>query len=102
MRTAGANETDYRLYQLRKASNCKLVVSSGFRSVSENRRVGGAKNSYHLKDMTRDVIIEPSCLYFKFALAELAKKFFNGVIVYKRHIHLDTREKPYYSLGVYK
>ena len=32
-----------------------IIITSGYRSPSYNRRVGGARNSYHLKGMAADI-----------------------------------------------
>lgn len=37
-----------------------IVITSGYRSVTHNRRVGGARNSNHLRGLAIDVACPPS------------------------------------------
>lgn len=97
---ASAETLDKRLQDLSTKSGCTLIVTSGYRSKAHNKRVGGTKNSYHLKDKARDVVIkQKSCLVTYRELGELAKELFNGVLVYNNHIHVDDRKSIYH---VYK
>jgi hypothetical protein len=86
------------LGQIQKEVPCKIKVTSGYRSPKKNKAVGGARNSYHLYNRARD--IQASCLSPE-KLAQICKKYANGVIVYKHHVHIDNREKPYFGKGVY-
>ena len=42
------------LKRIERESGCKLRVTSGYRTKSHNKRVGGAPNSFHLSDRARD------------------------------------------------
>ena len=99
-------EIDKRIRQLEKVTGCKFKVSSGNRSKARNKRVGGAKNSYHLKkDQARDItkVSRRSCSLSYAQLARLARLTFPGVIYYKKHLHLDLRSgKSYFAKGYYK
>jgi len=86
----------YNLYL--KAISCKPVITSGYRTPRRNRQVGGVKNSYHLKGQAFDLVF-PGCLTPKQDLFNIAKLFFNGVIEYHDHLHVDIRETPYYGKG---
>ena len=79
---------------------CGAVVTSSDRTAKENTRVGGVSNSYHLNGEALDVAF-PNCLTSMEDLGKIARKYFNGVIVYKRHIHVDIRKTPYYGKGHY-
>lgn len=45
------------LYQVEKRFGRKVIVVSGCRSKSHNRRIGGARESYHLRCMAADIIV---------------------------------------------
>ena len=78
--------------KLERDTGCSFVISSGDRSISHNKKVGGSKGSYHLKKgMALDVVKKCDKSYM--VLGKAATKYFGGVIVYKDHLHLDTR--PY-------
>jgi hypothetical protein len=88
----------YSLFK--KAIVCKPVISSGYRSPNKNKAVKGAKHSYHLSGEALDVKF-PMCLTSMEDLATIAKRFFNGVIIYPNHLHIDIRKTPYYGKGRY-
>jgi len=71
----------------------KLTVTSGYRTVMHNERVGGASNSYHLKGLAAD--IRPRRLDMLPELFRLATGNWqiNGLGLYNKHIHIDIREK---------
>jgi uncharacterized protein YcbK (DUF882 family) len=45
------------LYQVEKKFGRRLIVVSGCRSRAHNRRIGGARESYHLRCMAADIIV---------------------------------------------
>ena len=79
---------------------CDAFITSGYRTPLKNKQVGGSKHSFHLKGKAIDVSF-PGCSYPIEKLAMIAKKYFNGVIVYDRHLHLDIRENKYFGKGTY-
>ena len=80
---------------------CEPVITSGHRSEEHNKRVGGAKNSYHLKGQALDLFFYDKCGKSLKEIVVIAQKYFNGVIVYKKHIHVDIRDKKYFGKGSY-
>lgn len=44
-----------KLQALRTALNCPLILNSVYRDPAHNRKVGGAKDSYHMKGLAADV-----------------------------------------------
>ena len=86
-----------RLQKMRDILGFPIVVSSGYRSEEWNRKIGGAKNSLHLVGKAVDVVFNNT--KEKMALISVGALFFNGVIVYDKHIHFDLRSYPYISLG---
>lgn len=79
----------------RKKINKPIVITSGYRTVSHNQKVGGAKYSYHMRGMAADIRangVTPK---------ELAKVLNSivpnsgGIIVYDNWVHFDTRNEKY-------
>lgn len=95
-----------RLEKMRVLYNRPFIINTkgrnnaGFRTIEQNAKVGGAKNSYHMKGMAADVY--PVDIELRdFALT--AKKFFGGVITYPANnfVHVDMRDlegKEYYNI----
>jgi len=50
-------QTAVQLEKLRKHWNAPMHITSGYRCVTHNRRVGGAPNSQHLQGKAADVIV---------------------------------------------
>ena len=78
-----------KLQQLRDLIGKPIMVNSGYRTPEYNKRVGGAKNSYHMQGKAVDIKING------LGPKEIAKKAekigFNGVGIYKNFVHLDIR-----------
>ena len=79
----------------RKKINKPIVITSGYRTISHNEKVGGAKYSYHTRGMAADIRangVTPK---------ELAKVLNDivpnncGIIVYDKWAHFDTRNEKY-------
>lgn len=83
------NNLILKLEELRYALGGKaLVINSGYRSPSHNKRVGGASKSQHLYGKAADIVVRgvsPSRVY------TAALKLFNGVGKYNTFTHVDTR-----------
>lgn len=79
-----------------------MRVTSGNRTPEHNKKVGGVKNSYHLKH-NRALDIQPmdwDCIGIS-QLAEYAC-LFATTIKYPRHVHIDNRKKHFCIKGKYK
>lgn len=83
------NQLILKLEQLRYDLGGKaVIVTSGYRSTSHNRRVGGASKSQHLYGKAADIKVRgvtPASVY------NAADKLFNGVGRYNTFTHVDTR-----------
>lgn len=72
-----------------------ITITSGYRTVSHNEKVGGAKYSYHTRGMAADIRADGV------TPKELAKVLNSiapdsyGIIVYDNWVHFDTRKKKY-------
>ncbi len=88
-----ANEV---LEPLRTAlGNSPLMITSGYRCPRYNRRVGGAKNSFHLKGLAADVVSKhksPAEVHRVALQLQKAGKI-GGVGLYKGFTHVDLGPK---------
>lgn len=79
----------------RKKINKPIVITSGYRTISHNKKVGGAKYSYHTRGMAADIRVNGV------TPKELAKVLNSivpnsgGIIVYDNWVHFDTRNEKY-------
>ncbi len=89
---------------LRGVVKCAIICNSFFRDELHNKRVGGVSNSYHKKGMAVDISIKGVDVKFLYEIAHVAKRWFNGIIVYEDRlfIHLDIRPKAkiYYAKNI--
>ena len=82
--------------QLRKELECPLTVTSGYRTKAHNKRVGGAKNSYHIKGLAMDIKPIGGSLRTLFIKATKMKDV-GGLGWYEdSHIHIDLRANRLY------
>lgn len=80
-----------KLEELRhKLGNKSIVINSGYRTPSHNKKVGGASNSQHLYGRAADIVVrgvKPSVVY-----KEADKLFKNGGVgKYTTFTHVDVR-----------
>lgn len=84
-----------KLELLREYVDCAIVITSGYRTTTYNKKVGGADNSYHVKGKAADITCK------KFNPTEIglvaAALGFKGVIIYKNFTHVDVREGRYFD-----
>lgn len=83
------------LQVIRDFIHCPITVLSGYRSPSHNKRVGGAKNSQHLKAKASDLRASkysPKELYDIIEdLIEKGAISQGGLGLYKTFVHYDIR-----------
>ena len=72
-----------------------ITITSGYRSPEHNLKVGGVKNSQHLKGKAADII---TSTYSPFALAEMIEYLIEqgkikqgGIGIYNSFVHYDIR-----------
>lgn len=81
-----------RLIKFRVAWAKPMYVTSGFRCMAHNAKIGSEPTSKHVTGQAVDVSVIGSERY---AFIRLAFKMgFNGIGIAKTFIHLDSREKP--------
>ena len=80
----------WRLDELRHKYAAPLRITSGFRCVSYNREIGGAKHSLHCDGLAADIMCHGS-EYRHELLYHIMSLKFGGVGIYKKHIHVDAR-----------
>lgn len=81
------------LQRLRDKINKPLVITSGYRTVEYNKKVGGIVNSLHTQGKAAD-ISKRSLGMTDAALIKMCQDIgFGGVIIYDTFIHVDTGKK---------
>lgn len=78
----GAYPMDARFLELLdkvRAETCQLNITSGFRCLTHNARIGGAVNSNHTRGIACDCVPKDGNLQ---KLETVAKKYFSEVILY--------------------
>lgn len=84
------------LEKIRNHFNEPVIINSGYRTPEWNTKVGGAKNSYHMKGMAADIVVKN---HNSKEVAEYASKVLSGlgggVIKYTNFVHVDVRENKY-------
>jgi len=78
---------------IREHFNKPVVINSGYRTISYNKKIGGVSNSKHCMGIAADIYIDgitPKEIY-----NFLDNKYPNcyGIGLYNNFIHIDTREK---------
>ena len=83
------------LQQIRDWAGKAVTINSGYRTASYNEKIGGAKNSYHIKGQAADIVVSGK------TPLEVAKKAedlgMKGIIKYGSFVHVDTRTTKYFS-----
>ena len=83
------------LQVLRDALNAPVKIISGFRSISHNKKIGGAKNSYHLRAMAADIVVKGYTTGQVFTkileLIKSGKMSAGGLHCYRTWVHYDIR-----------
>lgn len=70
-----------------------IIITSGYRTVAYNTKVGGIKNSLHTQGKAAD-ITKRNLGMTDAALIKLCQEIgFGGVIIYDTFIHVDTGKK---------
>lgn len=84
------------LQKIRNHFGKPVTISSAYRTVTYNRKIGGASNSMHTKGRAADIYIsgiEPAVIA---AYAEKLGVLGIGLYTKDRFVHVDTREEKYF------
>jgi len=84
--------------QLRRGLECPLIVTSGYRTKAHNKKVGGAKDSYHMKGLAVDIKpVDTKVTLRKLFIKATKIKEVGGLGWYEdSHIHIDLRTDRLY------
>lgn len=85
------------LQKLRDLLGLPVKINSGYRTQSYNRKIGGAKNSFHVQAKAADIVVadlSPKQLHAKIEkwIAQ-GKLSFKGVGLYNDFVHVDVRDR---------
>lgn len=86
-----SSELLQRLTRFRCILGKPVKITSGYRCPSENTKINGDVNSYHMKGMAADIHVPG---FYLEELLEVAKEVgFHGIGIYskKNYLHLDVR-----------
>lgn len=82
------------LQTIRNHFAAPVTINSGYRTPEWNTKVGGAKNSYHVKGMAADIVVKGVSTKQVAAYANTLMTA-GGVIRYANFTHIDVRESRY-------
>lgn len=83
------------LEKIRENFGAPVIINSGYRTPEWNAKVGGAKNSYHMKGMAADIRIKGVSTSKIAKYADEIMENYGGVIRYSNFVHVDIRDEKY-------
>lgn len=85
------------LQRIRDHFGKPIVVNSAYRTPAYNKKVGGAKSSYHMQGRAFDIVVSG---YTPQIVSRYAKSLgINGVIQYDTFVHIDSRTSLYHAVS---
>lgn len=85
------------LQKLRDLLDEPIYINSGYRTPSYNKKIGGARNSFHVQAKAADIVVK------SMSAKELHSKIeyfisqgvlnFKGIGLYSTFVHVDVRDK---------
>ena len=81
------------LQKIRNYFKVPVTITSGHRTESYNKKVGGEKNSQHLYGAAADIQVKGISPAKVAACAETLLPDKGGIGIYKNFVHIDVRDK---------
>ena len=88
-------ELVYVLQDLRTVMGDQVIITSGYRTVEHNKKVGGAKGSFHLLGMAADLVVKDRDIEDAYIMLDNAYPERLGLILHKTFLHVDIRLGKY-------
>lgn len=89
------NFVQNKLQMIRDHFGAPITINSAYRTESYNKKVGGAKSSYHMKGQAFDIVVKG---HTPLEVAQYAQTIgINGIIQYNTFTHVDSRTKRYWA-----
>lgn len=84
-----------KLQDIRDHFGVPVTVNSGYRTESYNKKVGGAKKSFHMTGQAFDIVVKG---HTPAEVARYAQSLdVKGIIQYNGFVHVDSREVKYWA-----
>lgn len=84
-----------KLQKIRDHFNSPVTINSAYRTEAYNKKVGGAKSSYHMKGQAFDIVVKGVT---PLQIAQYAQRIgINGIIQYNTFVHVDSRPAKYWA-----
>ncbi len=84
-----------KLQKIREHFGAPVTINSAYRTESYNRKVGGAKSSYHMKGQAFDIVVKG---HNPLEVARFAQTIgIHGIVQYNTFVHLDSRGTKYWA-----
>lgn len=91
-------DTDFvtnKLQKIREHFDAPVTINSAYRTESYNKKVGGAKSSYHMKGQAFDIVVSG---HAPLEVARFAQSIgITGIIQYNGFVHVDSRQTKYWA-----
>lgn len=91
-------DTDFvvnKLQKIRDHFGAPITINSAYRTKSYNKKVGGAKSSYHMKGQAFDIVVKG---HTPLEVARFAESIgITGIIQYNTFVHVDSRATKYWA-----
>jgi len=81
------------LYRIRLHFNAPVMITSGYRTESYNKKVGGARDSKHVKGIAADIVVKGVSPSKVAAYADLLMPDKGGIGEYRTFVHVDVRHE---------
>lgn len=84
-----------KLQKIRDHFGAPITINSAYRTESYNKKVGGAKSSYHMKGQAFDIVVSG---HTPLEVARFAQSIgITGIIQYNTFVHVDSRPTRYWA-----